>query len=132
VRCYAVVLDVSSNANVSSHLKPFLVLRGERRSLYCLRQSFPKEGLSEVETMNAVKRKIRRRPRGTPHDPIFAFRAPPSIAEVVKTEAARRGVTYSDVAREALEAFVSALANGREELRASAELGDMLSEDRAA
>lgn len=81
------------------------------------------EGISEVETMTEqvlVKRKPRvRRSNGSKAYPYVACRTPPHIVEAVKAEAARRGTSYSDVAREALEAFVCALANGREEDRAA-------------
>ncbi len=67
-----------------------------------------------------VKRKPRvRRSNGSKAYPYVACRTPPHIVEAVKAEAARRGTSYSDVAREALEAFVCALANGREEDRAA-------------
>lgn len=59
-----------------------------------------------------------RSPNGT-RFPLATFRAPASIVEAVRSEAARRGVGYADVAREALEAFVCAVANGREEDRAA-------------
>ena len=74
--------------------------------------------------MDTTKRKPRRqprRPRGTPHDPFVVCRAPPSIVEIVRAEAERRNVTYSEIAREALEAYVCALSNGREYDQASRE-----------
>jgi len=53
--------------------------------------------------------------------PLGLFHAPVSIVEAVRAEAERRGVGYSDIAREALEVFVATLANGREEIAAIGE-----------
>lgn len=56
----------------------------------------------------------RHRSRNGIRHPNAAFRAPVSIVEAVQAEAARRGVTFSEMARGILEEWVAALANGRE------------------
>ena len=48
------------------------------------------------------------------------FRAPRSLVETLRTEAERRGVTSSDIGREALELFVCELAKGRQDAESEA------------
>jgi hypothetical protein len=50
--------------------------------------------------------KRRRRPNGTPHDPLLAARAPASIAAFVHAKAAQRKVAISTIVREALAQYV--------------------------
>jgi hypothetical protein len=76
---------------------------------------------SEVRTTsNGFTKTGNPRQRRIGHDPTIAFRAPPSLVETLRTEAERRGVTSSDIGREALELFVCELANSRQDAESEA------------
>ena len=73
--------------------------------------------MSDITT--APPKRRRGRP-ATGRDPFIGFRAPAEVIAAVRAETARRGVSASDIGREALRAYVDNLKWVNEEEAAKA------------